>query len=935
MSGLVTNPSNLQLPTGNMPSVDPDNNQARIQYTNSSVHMPDLSLNYAYGITFDPSGDITSETYDDTLYNETMNTIYTGKSLLRTNRGANTAVAGAVCRFACQNGIYGGMYEYPIAPDPGTDGDKPSEGAGNVSKGDIRGFSLMGVGYNADPSANDYVSLVMDTSGAGVLIQTIGKYWLVQQNFYLNNYYPTGLFDAQNSSGASVKADPLVPMLPIPTFTGQPDTFNNPSLSGSVTTTDLSNAIEGYGIPDGSGGYVNDVPGAYSVLFENTFERIAPTSCAMNGVGGTFVSYGYYVDPSINYTTSVYYYANSGTENYATSPNTITESIEPVISVLYGDITSIVIEPPNGETGRNSHLYALDISNNKIYSLDLGTEQTGKDASANDWKEIGAPSSGKWGKICINPNYSGGSDNTNEKYFMYVTSPGTYWGTSTQAATEALGNGTIIGIDSSMDMTNILGDASSNNQLYRPGNICADDAGHIVVMVDMFSSNANLVFDESSGIESPIIPGNMYRLPPPSGSNPYSKTDGSGNVNLTYYGNNGTTSIVNDSPGLLYPSAPVWMSNHKSTFIIPYYYNATSIYEGGGGGPDFGGEVEDSFTGVDDNPVNPDDFNPDTSAPSGTGGTMFRVGGNGMTSIIGKVAPSSIINSNRIQYISPFLDFCTPFTYDLSYGVLSDPSYAIYAMCPVVNNPNNASGTAPTYSSTGTTTKTQYLYQYKWSMDPSGAFTFFEPAQQITSFSVSIQCMRKGTSIACFRNNRHAQVPIEEVKVGTLVKTNKHGYKKVTHVRHTDMKNVLHLDQLSVMYCMTKDKHSELTDDLYLTGGHSILLDQLTDDEHAKMHSIDWPNHFYEVHGKKKLLAMHSNNFEAVVVNDIVYNIVLEQADDRDDFYSYGIYANGCLIESCNKASLGAEHVKDTSKIFQDVATGHSTNFYTPRVAAT
>ena len=571
MSGLVTDPSNLQLPTGNIPSVNSVNNQARIQYTNSSVHMPDLSLNYAYGITFDPAGDITSETYDDTLYNETMNTIYTGKSLLRTNRGANTAVAGAVCRFACQNGIFGGMYEYPFAPDPGTDGDKPSEGAGNVSKGDIRGFSLMGVGYNAASSANDYVSLVMDTSGAGVLIQTIGKYWLVQQNFYLNNYYPIGFFDAQNSSGASVGADPLVPMLPIPTFTGQPSTFNNPSLSGSVTTTDLSNAV--YGISDGAGGFVNDVPGAYSVLFENTFDRIAPTSCAMNGVGGTFVSYGYYVDASagINSTTSeVYYYANSGTADYATSPNTITESSSAVISVPGGNITSIVIGPPNGVTSSNSHLYALDISNNKIYSLDLGTDQTGAAAAAADWKDIGAPSSGQWRKICINPNYSGGSINTDEKYFMYVTSPGTYWGTTTTAASEASGDGTIIGITSKTgSQINILGPTASSNKLYRPGNICADDAGHIVVMVDMFPSNANLVFDESSGIESPIIPGNMYRLPPPSGSNPYSKTDGSGNVNLTYYGNNGTTSIVNDSPGLLYPSAPVWMSNHKSTFIIP------------------------------------------------------------------------------------------------------------------------------------------------------------------------------------------------------------------------------------------------------------------------------------------------------------------------------------------------------------------------------
>ena len=58
---------------------------------------------------------------------------------------------------------------------------------GNILDGEIMGFKMSGVSWNADPSANNYIAAVYDTSGAGVVINYYGSYWLFQQNFSLNS----------------------------------------------------------------------------------------------------------------------------------------------------------------------------------------------------------------------------------------------------------------------------------------------------------------------------------------------------------------------------------------------------------------------------------------------------------------------------------------------------------------------------------------------------------------------------------------------------------------------------------------------------------------------------------------------------------------------------------------------------------------------------
>lgn len=927
---VVTDPTTLQLPIGYNPlPKDPSqNNQSRLTWTSSSADgiLPDLSLNYAYAVTDTTNGDISSSNYVNIDYDPSSSIftlIKTGNSLLRTNAKA-IGTAGAytpapVVRFACQAGYWGGAYEGgqgSLVPDG------PTDGAGNVPKGDMRGFALIGVGYNADPSANDYVSMVLDTSAAGVLIQTVGKYWLVEQNFNFNTFFPQTRFQVEN---AGQPTSPLLPILPFDASSSTYDVTENPYGSGSGNRSYLYNNYKS----DPSG----NVPGPYNILFQNTFNQIAPTSCAMNRQGNTFVSYGYYVDPSsgsvLSPNSKVYRYDNSGSADYTTAPNTITESTSPIIDFSGGNITSIVI---GLGSNTNQHLYALDISNNNIYSVDLGTDGQGtgvaiNDPSTNIWTSLGAPPNGQWRKICVNPAFSPTSiPSTLNRPFLYLTSPGDYYqglpvdpaAQLPKPALESAGNGIVQGLVASsayayVSSFNILGD-TSNNTLYRPGNIAVADNGAMIVMIDMFNGNAGISSDSNFG---PVIPGNMYRFIPPAGTAFYNKNpDGSGNSRqLTYYDNNLSPTPNNSEAGYMFDGAPVWMPNHKSTFLIPYYFNLAA-----------GGQI----TGP---PIDPGDGDPDPGGPPSPDGPFLSTASRSVFSVgtIGATAPNLMTNASRIQTdIISSLDFCTPFVYDLSYGVISDASYA---MCPVVNNPTtNSLGANPKYSLTGSTTKTQYLNTYKWTFDDlNGTSTFFVNNGFDASFNVTVECMRKGTMISCFDNNRDCEVPIEDVKEGMLIKTNGKGYKKVTYVRSTDMNNIISFNHINGLYRMSKEKHPYLTEDLYLTGGHSILLDELTEAEHTKMHSINWPNHFYEVYDKKKLLVMHSEMFELVSDRDMIYNLVLEQDDEEDEFYCYGIYANGLLIESCNKGSLGVEHLKDNTKMFQDVTSGRSTNFYTPQ----
>jgi hypothetical protein len=100
----------------------------------------------------------------------------------------------------------------------------------------------------------------------------------------------------------------------------------------------------------------------------------------------------------------------------------------------------------------------------------------------------------------------------------------------------------------------------------------------------------------------------------------------------------------------------------------------------------------------------------------------------------------------------------------------------------------------------------------------------------------------------------------------------------------------------------TKYGFPELTEDLYITGCHSILVDNLTDNQREK--TVKQLGKVFVTDKKYRLMACIDERAEPWVSEGTytIYHFALEHADDA---MNYGVYANGgLLVETCAIRSL-------------------------------
>jgi hypothetical protein len=165
-------------------------------------------------------------------------------------------------------------------------------------------------------------------------------------------------------------------------------------------------------------------------------------------------------------------------------------------------------------------------------------------------------------------------------------------------------------------------------------------------------------------------------------------------------------------------------------------------------------------------------------------------------------------------------------------------------------------------------------------------------------------CFNHDTKILCFDEtlNQELYIPIQDMKVGTFVKTYKHGYKKVELIGKGATINNPE-DKYKSMYKMKKQ--GDMLDDLILTGNHSILVDRFKIVEADKQKKEFKNEEFYMIDDKYILFAKNALNFEQIIDNKFYtyYHFVLENdAENKyDDTIRYGVWANGVLAESSDK----------------------------------
>jgi len=165
-----------------------------------------------------------------------------------------------------------------------------------------------------------------------------------------------------------------------------------------------------------------------------------------------------------------------------------------------------------------------------------------------------------------------------------------------------------------------------------------------------------------------------------------------------------------------------------------------------------------------------------------------------------------------------------------------------------------------------------------------------------------IACFKEDSNILCLVNDEEKYVPIQSMKAGDVVKTYMHGYKKVDLVGYNTISNSGDSERVKdKLYKYTKDKYPEITENLVVTGGHSILVDKLTKTQKEKTKKY-W-DIYHKTDDKYRLLSVVNNKATPYEIEGEfnIYHIAIESDDELTNF---GIYANGLLVESCSKHYL-------------------------------
>jgi len=166
-------------------------------------------------------------------------------------------------------------------------------------------------------------------------------------------------------------------------------------------------------------------------------------------------------------------------------------------------------------------------------------------------------------------------------------------------------------------------------------------------------------------------------------------------------------------------------------------------------------------------------------------------------------------------------------------------------------------------------------------------------------------CFKEGTKILCLINDEEKYVPVEELRKGILVKTSINGYIPLHSIGHSKLYNPANkLRGLNRLYKCTKENYPEVTEDLLITGCHSILVDEseITDEIREKTRELTKDN-VWVTDYKCRLLTCLDERAEPYE-EEGVFNIWHFALEHFDNFMNYGVYANGLLVETCDINSL-------------------------------
>jgi hypothetical protein len=109
------------------------------------------------------------------------------------------------------------------------------------------------------------------------------------------------------------------------------------------------------------------------------------------------------------------------------------------------------------------------------------------------------------------------------------------------------------------------------------------------------------------------------------------------------------------------------------------------------------------------------------------------------------------------------------------------------------------------------------------------------------------------------------------------------------------------------LYVCRKENFPELTEDLFITGYHSILVDELTEGQQKRTLEIN--GQIFEADNKKCLMAALSEKAEPWT-QEGTFTIWHLSLEDEDQETKFGVYSNGLLTETCSMDFMSASKLE-------------------------
>jgi hypothetical protein len=273
----------------------------------------------------------------------------------------------------------------------------------------------------------------------------------------------------------------------------------------------------------------------------------------------------------------------------------------------------------------------------------------------------------------------------------------------------------------------------------------------------------------------------------------------------------------------------------------------------------------------------------------------------------------SLTISNSVTSIgtSAFIG-CTGFTSSLTIpSSVTSIGDSAFAYCPnftnvIIDNQNSCTVETTSFTNVSTTSGSVikfYLTQNASSLTSNWSTISTYYARKIYDNNPS--CFNEGTKILCLNKNLEEEyIPVENLRKGDLVKSYKHGYRKIDLIGKNIMINNPDLFH-QCMYKMNKSETNGLIEDLIVTGGHAILVDNLNE-YCKKMNEKNFGGKTPLIDDKYLLLSAVSKDFTKMENTNqyTYYHFILQNNGNNHE--RFGVWANGVLTETPSKKQFMA-----------------------------